>query len=77
MAESYQTVQAALKLQVTDQFSFGFIYDQPFGSKAKYSLTPEKLPNTLPPAAAAFQDKVHSIMVLKQLALKLIHKIYH
>ena len=53
MAESYQTVQAALKLQVTDQFSFGFIYDQPFGSKAKYSLTPEKLPNTLPPAAAA------------------------
>ncbi len=54
MADSYQTVQAALKLQVTDQFSFGLIYDQPFGSKATYSLTSEKLPNTLPQPAAPF-----------------------
>src|SRR5690606_2380031 len=39
MAESYHFVNAALKVQMTDQFSFGLIYDQPFGAKAKYSNT--------------------------------------
>lgn len=38
MAESYQFYNAALKLQLSDQISFGLIYDQPFGAKAKYSL---------------------------------------
>ncbi|TQR73145.1 OmpP1/FadL family transporter [Acinetobacter sp. RF14B] len=39
MAESYQFYNAALKVQLTDHFSFGLIYDQPFGAKAKYSTT--------------------------------------
>ena len=36
MAEDYYFPAAALKLQVTDQFSFGLLYDQPFGAKAAY-----------------------------------------
>lgn len=37
MAESYQFYNAALKVQMTDQFSFGLLYDQPFGAKAEYN----------------------------------------
>lgn len=37
MADSYQFYNAALKVQMTDQVSFGLIYDQPFGAKATYS----------------------------------------
>ncbi|MDH0030650.1 MULTISPECIES: long-chain fatty acid transporter [Acinetobacter] len=37
MADDYYFPSAALKLQVTDQFSFGLLYDQPFGAKAAYS----------------------------------------
>lgn len=37
MADSYYFPSAALKIQVTDQFSFGLLYDQPFGAKAEYS----------------------------------------
>ncbi|NHB57681.1 OmpP1/FadL family transporter [Acinetobacter shaoyimingii] len=36
MADDYTMVNAALKLQLTDHFSFGLIYDQPFGAKATY-----------------------------------------
>lgn len=36
MAEDYYFPSAALKLQLTDQFSFGLLYDQPFGAKAEY-----------------------------------------
>lgn len=36
MAGDYYHPNAALKLQLTDQFSFGLIYDQPFGSDAEY-----------------------------------------
>lgn len=36
MADSYYFPSAALKLQVTDNFSFGLLYDQPFGAKAEY-----------------------------------------
>ncbi|TXJ01334.1 MAG: transporter, partial [Acinetobacter sp.] len=34
MAGDYMFYNAALKLQLTDQVSFGFIYDQPFGADA-------------------------------------------
>ena len=37
MADSYYFPSAALKIQVNDKFSFGLLYDQPFGAKAKYS----------------------------------------
>ncbi|MBV6551408.1 outer membrane protein transport protein [Acinetobacter soli] len=37
MAEDYYFPSAALKLQLTDHFSFGLLYDQPFGAKAEYS----------------------------------------
>lgn len=37
MADDYYFPSAALKFQLTDNFSFGLIYDQPFGAKATYS----------------------------------------
>lgn len=37
MADSYYFPNAALKLQLTDKFSFGLLYDQPFGANAEYS----------------------------------------
>ena len=36
MAGDYYFPSAALKLQLTDNFSFGLIYDQPFGADATY-----------------------------------------
>ncbi|MEN8427494.1 outer membrane protein transport protein [Acinetobacter schindleri] len=36
MADSYYFPSAALKLQLTDKFSFGLLYDQPFGAAAEY-----------------------------------------
>jgi long-chain fatty acid transport protein len=39
MAGDYYFPSAALKLQLTDNFSFGLIYDQPFGADATYSLS--------------------------------------
>ena len=37
MGEDYYFPNAALKLQLNDKFSFGLIYDQPFGADAEYS----------------------------------------
>lgn len=37
MAGDYYFPSAALKLQLNDQFSFGILYDQPFGADAEYS----------------------------------------
>lgn len=37
MAEDYYFPNGAIKLQLTDNFSFGLLYDQPFGAKAEYS----------------------------------------
>ncbi|MFW1857747.1 outer membrane protein transport protein [Acinetobacter defluvii] len=36
MADDYYFPSAALKLQLTDNISFGLLYDQPFGAKAAY-----------------------------------------
>lgn len=36
MGEDYYFPNAALKLQLNDKFSFGLIYDQPFGADAEY-----------------------------------------
>ncbi|ALD02963.1 transporter [Acinetobacter sp. TTH0-4] len=38
MAGDYYFPAAALKLQLTDNFSFGLLYDQPFGADATYSV---------------------------------------
>lgn len=37
MAGDYHFPSAALKLQLTDHFSFGLLYDQPFGADAEYT----------------------------------------
>ncbi|RZG43651.1 outer membrane protein transport protein [Acinetobacter wuhouensis] len=37
MGDDYYFPSAAIKLQLTDKFSFGLIYDQPFGADAAYS----------------------------------------
>ena len=37
MGEDYFFPNAALKLQLNDKFSFGLLYDQPFGADAEYS----------------------------------------
>ncbi|MFZ0332189.1 MAG: transporter, partial [Acinetobacter bohemicus] len=47
MAGDYYFPQAALKFQLTDHFSFGLIYDQPFGADAEYK-TDTKTTSTLP-----------------------------
>ena len=39
MGDDYYFPSAALKLQVTDHFSFGLLYDQPFGADVTYSLS--------------------------------------
>lgn len=38
IADSYHFPHAAIKFQLNDQFSLGFIYDQPFGAKAGYPV---------------------------------------
>lgn len=43
MAGDYYFPSAALKLQLTDNFSFGLLYDQPFGADATYSTTDSAL----------------------------------
>lgn len=37
MAGDYNFPSAALKLQLTDHFSFGLLYDQPYGAEAEYT----------------------------------------
>ncbi|EOR09811.1 MULTISPECIES: outer membrane protein transport protein [Acinetobacter] len=37
MGDDYYFPSAALKLQLTDKFSFGLLYDQPYGADAQYS----------------------------------------
>ena len=52
MTGDYYFPSAALKLQVTDNFSFGLIYDQPFGAEVEYSTGTQKttaLPGPLAP----------------------------
>lgn len=39
MAESYYSVQTALKLQLNPHFSFGLIYDEPFGANVAFSTS--------------------------------------
>ena len=39
MGDDYYFPSAALKFQLTDNFSFGLIYDQPFGADATYTTT--------------------------------------
>jgi long-chain fatty acid transport protein len=40
IANSYYSPSAALKFQLTDQFSIGFLYDHPFGADAAYPTGP-------------------------------------
>ena len=39
MADSYNYVNAAIKVQATDKISLGLIYDQPFGADSTYATT--------------------------------------
>jgi len=40
IGQDNQFYTAALKLQLTDQFSFGLLYDQPFAAKTEYPVLP-------------------------------------
>lgn len=46
MADDYYFPSAALKLQLTDNVSFGLLYDQPFGAAATYATTDAPLSAT-------------------------------
>lgn len=48
MGESYSFVNAALKVQATEHFSIGLLYDQPFGAKANYSSDESVIPKAVP-----------------------------
>jgi len=39
MGKGYYFPNAAIKIQINDKFSFGLLYDQPFGAKAEYTGT--------------------------------------
>ena len=38
MADDYSFINAAIKVQATDQVSLGLIYDQPYGADAQYGI---------------------------------------
>lgn len=46
MADDYYFPSAALKLQLTDNVSFGLLYDQPFGAATTYATTDAPLSAT-------------------------------
>ncbi|UUS64475.1 MULTISPECIES: OmpP1/FadL family transporter [unclassified Acinetobacter] len=66
MAGDYYFPQAGLKLQVTDNFSFGLLYDQPFGAEAKYSATDQTLPVAGNPGAFQLMGETTEVEVNTQ-----------
>ncbi|WP_180162772.1 OmpP1/FadL family transporter [Acinetobacter sp. YH12069] len=66
MAGDYYFPQAALKLQLTDNFSFGLLYDQPFGAEAKYSATDQTLPVAGNPGAFQLMGETTEVEVNTQ-----------
>ncbi|MCL6233784.1 outer membrane protein transport protein [Acinetobacter sp. ANC 5579] len=66
MAGDYYFPQAALKLQLTDNFSFGLLYDQPFGAEAKYSPTDQTLPVAGNPGAFQLMGETTEVEVNTQ-----------
>ena len=66
MAGDYYFPQAALKLQLTDNFSFGLLYDQPFGAEAKSSATDQTLPVAGNPGAFQLMGETTEVEVNTQ-----------
>ena len=66
MAGDYYFPQAALKLQLTDNFSFGLIYDQPFGADAEYSTGDATLPVAGTPGAFQLMGETTEVEVKTQ-----------
>ena len=66
MAGDYYFPQAALKLQLTDNFSFGVLYDQPFGAEAKYSSSDQTLPAPGNPGAFQLMGETTEVEVTTQ-----------
>ncbi|WP_180004314.1 MULTISPECIES: OmpP1/FadL family transporter [unclassified Acinetobacter] len=66
MAGDYYFPHAALKLQLTDNFSFGLLYDQPFGAEAKYSATDQTLPVAGNPGAFQLMGETTEVEVNTQ-----------
>ena len=60
MAEDYAFGSAAIKVQPTEHFSFGLLYDQPFGASASYSAETAALPNVAALGANAGQGAFHN-----------------
>ncbi|WP_347453680.1 outer membrane protein transport protein [Acinetobacter sp. ANC 7454] len=73
MAGDYYFPSAALKFQVTDNFSVGLLYDQPFGADAEYNpgsnfaVNPGEVVSTIPtpggvvPVTAAMADVANQV----------------
>ncbi|WP_374294485.1 outer membrane protein transport protein [Acinetobacter sp.] len=60
MADDYAFGSAAIKVQPTEHFSFGLLYDQPFGASASYSAETAALPNVAALGANAGQGAFHN-----------------
>ncbi len=66
MAGDYYFPHAAIKLQPTKNFSFGLIYDQPFGADAKYSTSDATLPVPGAPGALQLMGETTEVEVKTQ-----------
>ena len=66
MAGDYYFPHAAIKLQPTKNFSFGLIYDQPFGADAKYSTSDATLPAAGAPGAFQLMGETTEVEVKSQ-----------
>ena len=60
MADDYAFGSAAIKVQPTEHFSFGLLYDQPFGASAGYSAETAALPNVSALGPNAGQGAFHN-----------------
>lgn len=60
MADVYAFGSAAIKVQPTEHFSFGLLYDQPFGASAGYSAETAALPNVSTLGPNAGQGAFHN-----------------
>ncbi|KAA8732715.1 transporter [Acinetobacter qingfengensis] len=76
MAKSYHQLNTAIKIQPTEHFSFGLIYDQPFGANAEYSgnsnfvskptdaVLPSSITSSLPSSVSGVVSQINSNQAL-------------
>lgn len=64
MGDDYKFYNAALKLQPTEHFSFGLIYDQPFGAAATYEPTALNVFNNTAGETTAVEVNTQNLSVI-------------